>query len=373
MKKGQFILRKSEIMILFNSLVDLGYDRNIQISIPLLNNLMLCTLQIKSSGAHISDFISFQDYKKTYIPLTKKMKSNAKKEVPEYIDIHNALHQSGILKLSGGKKLEDLISMLKKQDVLRGGDVYYIALDTNMLRDRFFNNYLSNIPPHPNLDYILCETVRDELKNRNEKYKRHTLRGMNPLPYGILETCFLNQNCLDDRMRYIGFLEYNLMRGATSCEEIETISKKSSAYNDRVILDAYSDFVDVGRKVIFISRDNEAIRMMTGEENVIPILFEYQPFSDEDFQAPWDRFFTFLYILGILFGKLNIIVGGIEICSIYGVWRGKDVTEWEEEMSFLDVFKPSNNDKEEIKDYQFIMSKLTSNISLLRKLQDLDL
>jgi len=253
--------------------------------------------------------------------------------------------------------------------VIKGGDVYYIALDTNMLRDRFFSTYLINISPHPNLDYILCETVRNELKNRQEKLNKNALKGMFPLKYGTLEECFLNQNSLEDRLRYIGFIEYNRMRSITSCEEIDAPSTKSGMKNDQIILDAYSDFVEIGLKVIFISRDNEAVRMMTGEDNVIPIILEHPRIEQNSFSVKWERFFSLLYLLGILYGKLHIIVSGVDIASLYSVWRGKDVQEWEEDLSLLKVFKPRDNDREELKDFHLIIDRLERNLSILKKLQ----
>lgn len=292
--------------------------------------------------------------------------------MPSYNDIQQSLYQAGILKPSGLKQLEDIISVLRDQSVIRGGDVYYIALDTNLLRDRFFSVYLKKIPSHPNLDYILCETVRDELKNRRDKLNRNFLQTINHLKHNILTGCFLNQNCLEDRMRYIGFLEYNNMRAATSCEEIDAQSRRSGRLNDEIILEAYSSFVDIGRKVIFISRDNEAVRMMTGAGNVIPILLEHDPVIQTDFLAAWDQFFDLLYLLSILYGKLNLIVGGVETGALYGVWKGKDVQEWEQDRSLLEIFRPGNEDKDEMKDYQFIISTLKDNLSILKRIQELD-
>lgn len=181
--------------------------------------------------------------------------------------------------------MDEILSFLREQDVLRGGNVYYIALDTNTLRDRFFSVYLKNIPPHANLDFVLCETVRAELKNRQDKLTRDVFSDdyfKNP---EVSTACFMNQNSLQDRMRYVGFLEYNRMRSATSCEEIEADSRHSGMLNDQIILKPYSDFVDIARNVVFISRDHEAVRMMTGEENVIPILLEQRPMPRTDFEV----------------------------------------------------------------------------------------
>lgn len=368
MRETTFNVSKQEMMILFNALIDSGYDKNLQFSVPLLNGLILFKFHLKGSGAQVLNFVVQQKYLECYIPLAKRLKEHTKNEIPSYNDIQQSFYQAGILKPSGIEQLEDIFSTLRNQSVIRGGDVYYIALDTNLLRDRFFSVYLKKIPSHPNLDYILCETVRDELKNRRDKLNRNFLQTITHLKHNILAGCFLNQNCLEDRMRYVGFLEYNNMRAATSCEEIDAQSRKPGRLNDEIILEAYSSFVDIGRKVIFISRDNEAVRMMTGEENVIPILLEHESVIQTNFATAWDQFFDLLYLLSILYGKLNLIVGGVETGSLYGVWKGKDVQEWEQDRFLLEIFRPRDEDKDEMKDYQFVVTALKDNLSILKQL-----
>lgn len=237
------------------------------------------------------------------------------------------------------------------------------------MRDRFYSVYLKNMPASPKLDYILCETVRDEMKNRCDKLNQNMLNKMFPLNYNLLKECFLNQNCMEDRKRYLGFREYNYMRIATSCEEIDSPSHKTSMANDQSILKAYSDFVDIGRKVVFLSKDNEAVRMMAGEDNVIPIVLEDRMLHSLNFNVKWNLFFDLLYLLGILFGKLDIMVGGVPTGAVYTVWKTKDVHEWENERVLLKIYKPGNNEQEDLADYQFTVKKLRQNINILKNLE----
>ena len=143
MRGTTFNISKQEMMIFFNALIDSGYDKNLQISIPLLNDLILFKFHLQESGVQILNFVAQQKYLERYIPIAKRLKEHAKKEIPSYNDIQQSLYQAGILKPAGIEQLEDIISALKNQSVIRGGDVYYIALDTNLLRDRFFSVYLN--------------------------------------------------------------------------------------------------------------------------------------------------------------------------------------------------------------------------------------
>lgn len=369
MNGRQFVLPKNQMMILFNWLTNAGYDKNLRIAAPLLAGASLFTFHLKANQVRVSDFISSEEYGNVYSEIVGNLNGNVKREIPSFDNIRSTLYQSGILRPAGLEQLEEILSSLRDQDVIRGGNVYYIALDTNMLRDRFYSIYLEKIPPHPNLDFVLCETVRDELKNRHDKITK----GLFSSPYfekaNISVGCFTNQNSLQDRMRYIGFLEYNRMRSATACEEIDADSRHSGRLNDQIILESYSDFVDIGRKVIFLSRDNEAIRMMTGEENVVPILLEQRAKVSSDFEATWTQFFDLIYLLGVLFGRILLMVGDIETTVFEGVWQGKDVGEWEEDLIRLVILKPQAEEEAERKEYKALTQKLLRNLSALNRLK----
>jgi hypothetical protein len=357
-------------MLFFNALVDLGYDRNLGISAPLLDGITLFKAHPAGRTVTIADFIEQRAYRQATDALTRKMRDHARREVPEYGDLRHLLFASGILTPSGIERLEEILADLRSRDVTRGGDVYFLAPDTNLIRDRFYSVWLSRQPPHQNLDFLLCDTVREELRNRRDKFKRNDLKGLKPVAPSFLEECFLNQNPLEDRKRYIGFLEYNRMRAATSCEEIDApSSKRSGLENDRFIQQAYSGFVGVGRKVVFLSRDNEAVQAMSGEDNVIPVLLEHPPFHMSDFAARWGRFLDFLYLLGVIFGRLDISVGGMPAASLYGVWRGKDAHEWETDRLRLDLVRPAGGDREEQREFTFISDRIEKNLAVLRKLK----
>lgn len=368
MRSRRFTVKKAETMLLFNALAELGYDRNLQISIPVVDSITMFKFNLEHTYVQVTEFMSESDYKKVTGSIGNL---RAKQEIPDYQAIMQSFYQSGILELDGLEKLDQLFAGLRSENITKGGDVYYIALDTNLLWERFFTVYLEHIPLCSNLDFILCETVRDEMKNRDGKIGQKLLNSLSPLPSWLLKECFLNQNCLEDRRRYIGFFEYNRMRSITSCEEIDSPSDRSSMKNDQYILKAYSDFVDIGRKVIFISKDNEAVRMMAGEDNVIPVCLESNACPKADFTAGWNKFLDWLYILGILFGRIDLIVGGIPTASLYGVWSSKDVREWEEEQILLKIYKPESREEDEEKEYNLIIERLTKNLAILRDLAEL--
>lgn len=363
MKAAQFQMSKEETIIFFNALIDLGLDRNLSLSAPLIGETTLFKAHLADRSVTLSDLIRHSDYQR----VIQSIPERARREVPDYGDIEQAFYQAGILPPGGIERLDEILDDLRERDVTQGGDVYYIAPDTNLMRDRFYSVYLSEQPRHQNLDYLLCDTVREELRNRLDKFKWNDFKSLKPLAPRLLEDCFMNQNHLDDRLRYIGFLEYNRMRAATSCEAIDApASQRSGMDNDRFIQQAYREFVGVGRKVVFLSRDNEAVRAMSGEENVISVLLTHQPMRMTDVAIRWRRFFDFLYILGVLYGRIDLSIGGVPTASIFGVWRGKDVRSWEQDILRLDLIRPRRATSEDQRDFDFISKRMEKNLAVLR-------
>ena len=57
MAQPQFTLQKKEIMLLFNRLMQSGYDRNLQISVPLLEGMPLFKLHFNAKTVCLADFL----------------------------------------------------------------------------------------------------------------------------------------------------------------------------------------------------------------------------------------------------------------------------------------------------------------------------
>lgn len=53
-----------------------------------------------------------------------------------------------------------------------------------------------------------------------------------------------------------------------------------------------------------------------------------------------------------------------------GVWRQKDVAEWEEDMVGLTILKPDAGDTAEMEEFGLLRENLSHNHSALRKLEE---
>ena len=46
--------------------------------------------------------------------------------------------------------------------------------------------------------------------------------------------------------------------------------------------------------------------------------------------------------------------------------------EWEHDQSLLEIFRPHTKDRDEMKDYQFVITTLKNNLSILKKIRELE-
>jgi hypothetical protein len=360
-------LRSQEVILLVNALLDLGYDRNLSIRLPLLKGLPLCRLHFKKEGVSITDFIQRKEYNKRVHQLPKSLSVRARRQIPDYNQLIQLFYAAGALQPSGLTGLIEEMRAMASRPLDKGGDVYHIALDTNLLRDRFFSTCLGGLCFPPNVDFVLCETVRSELMNRQEKINDAFLDDMAPLDRDLAAELFFNQNQLEDRLRYIGLLEFNRMKAATGCHEQDAGSANSSSRNDRYILDAYSSFVGVGCKVIFVSRDQETVRMMRGEEGVVSFLLEQKEFPEEGFVVGWKALMSLLYLWAVAYGRLEWVVGGAPVAAVDGVWAGKSVTQWEEDCARVEVIRPRN--QQDMEDYRRLADGIEQDYAVLKGLE----
>lgn len=368
---SRFVIKKAELLIFFNALIDLGLEKNLAITVPLLKNLRLCKLELGEKGVLLEQFIPSQEYEAQLSKrvVRRETRREIREEFADYPDLVKTLYQSGILAPSGLSEIEGLIQRARSQSLIKGGDVFYLALDTNTVRDRLFSNYLARYLDSPNVDFVLCEVVREELTNRRDKIQKGFLQEFRQVGGDLVGGCFRNQNRLEDRLRYIGYLEYNRIRDCTGCEQLSPPAGVGRIPADELIIDLYSQFARMGRKVVLLSRDNELIRMSTGLNNVIPMLLEQDPFPRlRDVQAPWDSFLGFLSLLGNLYGRIDISMGESDLGQIYGVWSQKDAQEWEQEMLRLQIEKDPAGARADVEDTGYIIRTITDHLEILGKI-----
>ncbi|MCX8027985.1 MAG: PIN domain-containing protein [Thermodesulfovibrionales bacterium] len=327
----QYIISHKYLPVFYNPLLRGGQPLTIDIKTPAFGEITLCKFTIDRDGVCLHDFISQKRYNTILETISNRLhKKNYIEEIPEYQSIHESLFMSGIIKPIGLDELYDYINSATKQSVVKGGDVYYIAFDTNALMDCIYTNHLRQFADFPNIDFILCETVRFELTNRRGKIKRDTCNDLTPI---LKDNAFdlLNQNYLADRRRYAGFLEYNKIRHETDCEQLKPIISNDN--KDEEIIRTYAHFATEkhSRKVLLISRDNEFIRMSPSLPDVIPISISRPGMVEgkKPIICEFASFHSFLYHLSVSFCCLELCLNEHRLFKYLGVWSQKNTSQWE--------------------------------------------
>ncbi len=327
----EYIIPCSYLSIIFNPLLRAGKTITFSLSLPIFDGAELCKFSMDRDGPSIHNIISSKAYNKRYNAISSKMrKGYLIDEIPDYGHFKDTFFHSAILTPTGLDVLFNYIEKASLQSVIKGGDVYYIAFDTNVLRDRIYSNYLRRYSDAPNIDFILSATVRSELTNRKGKFNRKMVNQLCEI-IGSTGWNLLNQNTLSDRLRYIGFLEYNRIRHETDCDQLSPDTKFSD--KDREIIQTYAAFATSGhnRKILLLSRDNEFIRMSPSLPDVIPVIIESR-FPDRisrPIRCGYNELFSFIYHLSVIYIEVEIKLMEYRLYKITGVWSGKNVKHWE--------------------------------------------
>ena len=302
----------------------------------------LCRVSFDVNGPVIHDIVGRGPYGRQVRSLSGRAGNNyVLDEIPDYSHFQDAFFQGAVMKPAGLDALERYILDASTQSVVKGGDVFYIAFDTNILRDRIYTNHLRQYSDAPNVDFILSGAVRSELTNRRRKINRQTAGHLSRIA-GNAGFNFLNQNVLQDRLRYIGFLEYNRIRHETDCDQLKparTLSNK-----DEEIIQSYAAFAvaEHNRKILLVSRDNEFIRMSSSLPDMKPLHIEnrFPARISAPVRCAYPELYSFIYHLSVIYGRVDIRLRGHLLYECSGVWSGKNAGQWEN-----DCIKISANGK----------------------------
>ena len=327
-----YIVPFDYLSIFFNPLLKAGLTVTFTVEAPVINDLSLCDFSLTNDGPEINSIVEARTYREHTEKLpSKTYKGYILDEIPDYGHFKDAFFISGVLNPVGLDVLLGFIKDAAKQSVVKGGDVFYIAFDTNVLRDRIYTLYLREYCDAPNVDFILSETVRSELTNREGKIRKKRADELSQI-FGPAAYNFNNQNVLADRLRYFGFLEYNRLRHETDCDQLEQPAGDAVS-KDEAIIRAYAEFAQESphRKVLLVSRDNEFIRMSSSLPDVIPVILEsrFPEKLPEYLACSYNKLFSFIYYLSVVYGRINLTVKNHNLYEINGVWPQKNVNQWE--------------------------------------------
>jgi len=239
-----------------------------------------------------------------------------------------AVLASGILEPTNKDDIQTFLNRYGDPDLMAGHSPAFAGFDTNLLPWRI-DRVLGLHEPDKGLGYVngfvLATGVRDEL---DWDYKCHDT---DPFvdAFGSEYEEYWNQPLGSARIGRLGLLTYRRIR------DIEQAVEVQSGTGDDDIITGYDEYDRDNRSnILLFSNDRNFVERaqahrMLGQRVDFPTEFPRSA------TATWDEIEVLLYMLAIVFGIIEL-----PSVTVYGVWRGKDELDWQNERVKLDARSP---------------------------------
>ncbi|OYT30706.1 MAG: hypothetical protein B6U94_05760 [Thermofilum sp. ex4484_79] len=263
-------------------------------------------------------------------------------EVPSRSSIRDSLMISGSLTYPNMDEVISKIEELGAETSLEKPSMSFLAIDTNVLYNRFLSNIESRLRRMPPILVSKCvvSEISDTMQKRLRQCELSLLRklfnyyGTEGLSYQVYNT---NTPSLVAR------------RAFSALRELERIKNKYRVVNtgmeyckgDRSIVEDYAKFASQGSNVVFLTFDSMS-RAYSYSYNLESIFVETPAYS-----RPKIEFYNLCEVIYQLLQVFMIlkISSGIKSVQLYNMWSGKRIDDWVEGMVMLET-----SDKEVLKE-----------------------
>lgn len=248
-------------------------------------------------------------------------------EIPGRRSFVCAFLAGGLLDIDNPDEVADFLDRHGSPDLTAGHRPVVVGFDTNLL----FWNISSVLDLKPGNEgivngYVLATGVRDELV---WSHKRKDTRSLEEAFGGEFDALW-NQPRGPDREGRLGENYYRRLRDQRYAEEITTET------GDEAIVAGYDAFQSEGRKdVLLFSNDRDFIELARAHR-VLAQWVDLPGTLPEAVTTDLASVQNALFHLAVLFGVLEVPKS-----TIYGVWSGKDGTDWHEDVLRVDCRSPT--------------------------------
>ena len=235
-----------------------------------------------------------------------------------------AMLASGIVKIANFEDVASFVDRYGDPDLMAGHPPVVAGFDTNLMAWRM-DRILGLRDPETGVGYVngfvLATGVRDEL---DWEHKCHDTTPFEDA-FGPVFEEYWNQPLGAARIGRLGLLTYRTIRDIQQADEI------TSDRGDEAIIAAYDEYTDDHRSdVVLFSNDRNFVERATSHT----LLAQHIEFPSElpvRARASWRELEHLLYTLAVVFGVIEV-----PTTTIYGVWRGKDQHDWQQQRLELD-------------------------------------
>lgn len=243
---------------------------------------------------------------------------------------------AGVIKPRRWKKTIDDLVKFSKRDLFRGERPFCIAFDTNALINRYYTLVDRELlrfvdgKQHMGWGYVITQGILEELATFEKKYKDADIQRLTKTtPCNWFDyTTFARQLVGKSRMFRLGSVEAHKMMNDKHCFKI------SSGRGDDEIISSLSFYQsDQGIDLFAISEDSDFISMcnyrgIQGGRLDPPTAVG----SEKIDNVEWRELADLIYILAIRLGAIRLKYGKGQSCVIKGIWTGKKIEPWNNEM-----------------------------------------
>lgn len=327
------------LVVLMNELYR-GGDREFALFSPFYSEpLFAFRLEAESGGSTTSLVKLMVSYRK-YADFVNSIKDPfVARELPSFGDLRSMLVQAGIVPYPNFGKILKLLQELCTRDFLRGDRPAYLALDTNLLRDRFYSaqfHLLEHLTPN-RVGCAISPYVKDELEFDRRKYKskdvqRFRSQCADRRLRDRLED-FFNQNSLKDRLCRLAFAELEKAKRIHWIELIpELDDRELEGSPDLNIIKSYKlAAVERGADFYLLSRDDGFVAHAEGIPGIFPFFVESPKSKKDLFEvATWEPLCQLMYVCAVANGMVRLQAANDQLLLL-GIWKGKNSANWRRE------------------------------------------
>lgn len=317
-------LAREHLTVLLNRLFDAGQDR-VEVEHPAGEVGTLLTIDLDAYDECTVRFDTGRDdYVEARESLRPTLPEAVSKDLPGPDQYVKAVLASGIVPIANEGEVATFVERYGDPDLLAGHPPVVAGFDTNLLAWRI-DEILGLNDPERGLGYVngfvLATGVRDEL---DWEYKCHETDPFEDA-FGPAFEEYWNQPIGSARIGRLGLHNYRKIRDIQEAAEIRC------ERGDEAIVRAYDAYDDDHRSdVLLFSNDRNFIERAQAH-TLLAQRIELPSELPRRTTATWRQVEYLLFYLATVFGIVEV-----PKTTVYGVWRGKEGSDWREERLKID-------------------------------------
>lgn len=315
---------RRNLTVLFNRLYDRG-EKQFAVSHPSAEIGTLLTVELDDYNACTVRFETRRDeYIRACETIQSQYPESVHSDLPTPDQYLKAVLASGIIAIENIDDVTQFVERYGDPDLMAGHPPVVGGFDTNLLSWRI-DRILGLRDPNKGVGYVngfvLATGVRDEL---DWDYKCHDV-DLFVDAFGRSYEEYWNQPLGSARIGRLGLLTYRKIRDIEQADEIRSES------GDEAIIKAYDEYNETHRNQVLLFSNDRNFVERARSHTLLGQHIEFPSDLPSSAAASWRELEHLLYTLAIVFGIIEV-----PTTTVYGVWRGKDQLDWQQQRLKLD-------------------------------------